>query len=125
MKLEFLSEGSPDCPLIRLYSFTRSEVLHLKYIADQLSTGKLQEIALHNEPGIESVDDCRVSLRLDKCDTGITQAAPRRFVCTLSDEGWLDVSTFLKPFCETDTTGFQWLVDEGPISLLISVKGTW
>ena len=125
MKLEFLSEGSPDCPLIRLYSFTRPEAQRLKEIASQLSTGELREIALHGEPGVEPVSDCHLLLRLGKRDQGIIQLAPLRFECALSDEGWLNVSFLLEPFCGTDRTGFQWLVDESPISLLISDKGTW
>jgi len=125
MKLEFLSEGSSDCRLIRLYSFTRPEALRLKQIAGQLSTGELREIALDGEPGIDRVCGCHLLLRLGKRDQGIVQLAPLRFECALTDEGWLDVSFRLEPFCETDKTGFQWLVDKGAISLLISVKGTW
>ena len=125
MKLEFLSEGSPDCPLIPLSSFTRRAALRLKQIVCQLSTGKLQEISLHDEAGIEPVHDCQLILRLSKHDKGITETGPLRFDCVLSDEGWLDVSTLLEPFCEADTNCFQWLVEKGPISLLISVKGTW
>jgi hypothetical protein len=125
MKLEFLSEGSPDCPLIRLYSFTRPEAVRLKQIAVQLSTGELREIALQGEPGIDPVCGCQLLLRRGKRDQGIIQLAPLRFECALSDKGWLDVSFLLEPFCETDTTGFQWLIDNGTISLLISVKGTW
>jgi hypothetical protein len=76
MKIEFLSGGSPDCPLIRLYSFTRPEALRLKQITGQLSTGELREIALHGEPGLPW-----------KRDQGIIQLAPLRFECTRSDEG--------------------------------------
>lgn len=50
MKLEYLHNGSADCPLIRLYEFTTGEVMKLKEIFDCLrwalqqisgSTGKL------------------------------------------------------------------------------------
>ena len=125
MKLEFLSEGSPDCPLIRLYSFNRPEVLRLREIADQLSHGKLHQIALHEERSVEPVRGCQLYLRLGSRDDGIVQNAPQSFQCIMSEEGWLDVSFLLEPFCETDTSGFQWLVDKGPISLLISANGTW
>ena len=125
MKLEFLPEGSTDCPLIRLYSFTRSEVLHLRQLVDKLSTGKAQKIALHDELGVEPVNGCRLFFSHGNRDQGIVQISPREFECVLSGEGWLDVSSLLEPFCATDASGFQWLSDHGPISLLISVKGTW
>ena len=125
MKLESLAEGSPDCPLIRLYSFSRLEVLRLKNVTDRLATGKLQEIALHEEPGFEPIDGCMLFFKSGKGDQGIVEDSHQAFDCVLSDGGWLDVSFLLEPFCETDTTGFEWLVDKGPISLLISVKGTW
>jgi len=125
MKLEFLAEGSPDCPLIRLYSFTPAEALCLNATVDQLDDGGTQEVALHREPFIEPVDACFLTLRLGKRDQGIVPRAPFQFECILSDEGWLDVSALLRPFCETDTKGFQWLVEQGPISLLLSVDGKW
>jgi hypothetical protein len=125
MNLEFLAEGSPDCPLIRLYSFTRAEVLRLREIADQLTAERIQVIALHDEPGIKAIDGCHLELRLGKRDEDIVQPALLQFECILSDEGWLDVSGLLQPFCETNTKGFQWLVWKGPISLLLSVDGKW
>jgi len=125
MKLEYLSEGSPDCPLIRLYRFTQEEALRLRAIVNELSNGHLQYLALHIQPGIEPIDECQLLMKRDKLDQGIVQRAPRRFECVLSEAGWRDVSLLLEPFCETDTRGFQWLVEKGPISLLISAKGTW
>jgi len=88
MKLEFLPEGCPDCPLLRLYSFTRPEVLRLKEIADQLSTGKLEEIALHEELDVEPVTGCQLYLRLGTRDDGIVQNAPQSCQCIISEKGW-------------------------------------
>ena len=125
MKLEFLPEGSPDCPLIRLYSFTQAEVLHLRQIVDALADGTVQSATLNDERGIESLDGCHLVLTSGDQDKGTNQMSPLQFECILSKKGWADVSFRLEPFCETDATGFQWLEEKGPISLLISVKGTW
>jgi hypothetical protein len=125
MKLEFLPDGSPDCPLIRLYSFVHPEVLRLREIANKLATGEMREIALHDEAGLEPINSCQLSLRLGKRDQCIVQNGPQSFDCILPEEGWLDMSSLLEPFCENPATGFQWLVDKGPISLLISNNGTW
>ena len=80
MKLEYLSEGSPDCPLIRLYSFALSEVLHLRQRADELSTGKLREFALHKEPGIEPIHGYELLMKLGKRDKGSSKS----LLCILS-----------------------------------------
>jgi len=125
MKLEFLAEGAPDCPLIRIYSFTRAEALRLKEIADQLADSRTLEVALHDESFVEPIDACCLTLRREKRDQGVFQFAPLRFNCVLSDKGWLNFSGLLQPFCETDANGFQWLSEQGPISFLMSVNGTW
>ena len=125
MKLEFLAEGSPDCPLIRLYSFTQSEVVRLKQIIDELANGNMQSTALHQERGIDAVRGCEFVLTRGDRDNGTNQTSPLHFECVLSKAGWADVSFLLQPFCETGANGFQWLEEKGPISLLISVKGTW
>ena len=125
MKLEFLPDGSPDCPLIRLYSFSRAETLRLKQIADQLSSGTLRQVALHEEAGVEPINRIQLFLEVGNRDQGIVQNTPESFNCILSVRGWLEVSFLLQPFCQSETNGFQWLVDKGPISLLISKKGTW
>src|SRR5437867_3317880 len=39
MKLEFLADGSQDCPLIRLYDFDFEEAVSLRQIVASLSDG--------------------------------------------------------------------------------------
>jgi hypothetical protein len=48
MKLEYLSDGSPECPLIRLYKFNRSEAQQLRQLVKSLVTGDRKDIALQN-----------------------------------------------------------------------------
>jgi len=71
MKLEFLGDGAPDCPLIRLYAFERSEATRFKDTCDALSTGRLQERALHSEPWVQPVANCELYLRIGERDQGI------------------------------------------------------
>jgi quinol monooxygenase YgiN len=53
MKIEFLPSGSPDCPLIRLYGFDRTEATRLREIVNRLASGSQQAISLHEEIGVE------------------------------------------------------------------------
>ena len=124
MKLEYLPDGSPDCPLIRLYEFDQSEVRRLKHLVESLVNGDLQIVELQNKVWIEPVGGCRLNLRRGNRDQGIRQARTLDFECVLSPDGWSNVEGLLEPFCE-ETSGFQWLTHDGRIALLISRSGEW
>jgi len=68
MKLQFLADGSPDCPLIRLYDFQATDAVKLKELFDRLADGS-PNIPLHEQKGIESVDGCRLNLRVSRENT--------------------------------------------------------
>jgi hypothetical protein len=126
MKLEFLADGSPDCPLIRLYAFDQSEILRFKDLISTLSLGTATNISLHEQPWINPVDGCTVEMRLGKRDQGIKQIGPSGFECVLTEEGWTDVAFLLEPFCAKELPrGYQWLDERGQVSLLISPSGSW
>src|SRR5690348_12401182 len=111
MKLEYLSDGSPGCLLIHLYAFDRTQAVRLREIANTIASGSQPVISLHEEPGMEPIGDCQLDLCLGRQDSGIVQKAPLKFECVLTSDGWYDVAFLLTPFCETETSGFQWLND--------------
>jgi hypothetical protein len=126
MKMEFLPDGSDDCPLIRLYEFDRAEAVWLREIFDSLANGSRQHLSLHDEPRIEAVGGCQLELRLGRREVGIPKAKRMRFEFTLSPEGWADVASLMDPFCESeDVNGYQWLNERGAVSLLLSPSGEW
>jgi hypothetical protein len=63
MKLEFLADGAPDCPLIRLFDFKNEEAARLKSILESLSNGSADNIALRELAGFEQINPCRIYLR--------------------------------------------------------------
>lgn len=126
MKLEYLADGSDDCPLIRLYDFDRVEAVWLREIFDSLAHGSRQRISLHDEPRIEAIGGCQLELRLGRRGIGIPKSKRMRFECTLSPEGWADVASLMDPFCETEHVNvYQWLNEQGEVSLLLSPNGKW
>ena len=125
MKLEFLATGSPDCPLIRLYEFTRAQALSLRELVKSLSIGSRESISLSEQPWIESVKDCQLTLRFGDGGHGIRQSKASTFECVFNADEWSDVEWLLEPFCESDPTGFQWLSRKGEASLLLSHDGRW
>jgi hypothetical protein len=126
MKLQFLPDGSPDCPLIRLYDFEAADVVRLKELFDSLAAGSRTDISLHEQKGIEPVGGCQLKLRVGKRDTGIVQKGPFTFECDLTPARWADVASLTEPFGEAaEANTYQWLNEDGQISLLLSPNGTW
>lgn len=129
MKLEFLAEGSDDCPLIRLYRFDQTEAMRLREGFRALADGSRQSIPLHEEWWIEPVEECRLDLRLGKRDLGIVERLPMRFECVLGEEGWLEMMEKADPFCVSPgdfrVEECQWLSHDGEVSLLLSPTGKW
>jgi hypothetical protein len=127
MKLEFLASGSPDCPLIRLYDFDMAAASRLREVFQRVSVGSPPSVPLHEEPGIEAIGGCRVDLSLGNRDRGILEIHPLSFECILTKEGWSNVAALTEPFCESeDVRGqYQWLNEDGEVSLLLSQNGSW
>lgn len=125
MKLEFLAEGSPDCPLIRLYDFTQGDARQLRQIFYSLADGSLKTAMLGDVSFIETVRGCRLKLLVGRRDRGIHSTASNAFECMLTKLGWDNVGGLTDTFCQSDSKGFQWLTQHGPIRLLISHNGEW
>lgn len=126
MKLEYLPDGSPDCPLIRLYDFAPPAVVDLVANFDALATSLRNHIPLHEERGIVPVDGCQLFLRRHSNNEGVIARGPLSFECRLTPDGWSNVAALAQPFCsKTAATHYQWLNEDGPVSLLLSPTGRW
>ena len=125
MKVELVQRGPRDRPLVRLYEFDQDEARCLRELVKALSTGARTSVALHDERWVESVNGCRLELRLGRWDEGIRKSNLRDLVCTLTTATWDNIEGLLEPFCRSDAPSFQWLNESGDISLLISRTGRW
>ena len=127
MKVEYLSEGSPECPLIRLYDFDSVTVARLNTLIMRLADGVSDTVAVHEVPDIEPVDGCQLFLQAGTRSQGVTKlSSENAFQCTQTRLDWNNVAELVKPFCESgQLKGFQWLDDNGDISLLLSHDGHW
>jgi hypothetical protein len=125
LTLEFLADGSPDCPLVLLHGKAPHVVRDLAAALGGLARGDLE---LETFPGIEAVGGCRVTARVTRRDLGIRQVGPTAFAWELSTSGWDQVAGLLEPFSEpTSSDGFQWLEAKKPqgISFIISSARHW
>jgi len=126
MKLQFLADGSQDCPLIRMYDFNEEEVVRLKRLFGLLADRSATSVKLHEQAGIEPIDGCQLNLQVGKRNTGVVRRGTSTFECSLTSERWSDVASLAEPFCAVAEAGTcQWLNEDGEISLLLSPKGGW
>lgn len=125
MKIEFLPEGSPECPLIRIFQFQPGEVEALRTACRELADGKRTEFALHEQPWVEAVGDCAFIWKAGLKDIGVRLPQDGKpFILIFSNEGWREVEDKLLPFARS-STGFNWLTDGGDVEVLISNDGSW
>jgi hypothetical protein len=126
VNLEYLRDGSPDCPLIRLYGFTKQEANQVLHAIELLATGSAPFVDVHELPCVESIGDCRLRLLIRTWDQGIMlKARPAAFECGFTSTTWDNVAGLVEPFAQ-EADGFQWLAGTpGEPALLLSVDGMW
>jgi hypothetical protein len=122
MRLEYVSEGSPDCPLIRLCELDPAAVERLRDLVKGLATGARESVVVHELPGLDAIDGCKLTFRIGH-DRGVCQNLSGAFECILSATWWDNMEGLLEPFCRSDSRGSQWLTNVGEIALLISHDG--
>lgn len=127
MRLEYLPDGSPDCPLIRLYDLDPRAVIVLRGRVVELAGGSRRELAVHDLPDVEAVGGCQLVFEVGGRSIGVIPGpSPNSFRCILTDASWENVAELIEPFCEPgQRAAFQWLSDEGNVSLLLSSDGHW
>ena len=122
MKLDYLKDGSDDCPLVRLYEFRSAEIQRLRQSFESLASGASDHVALGD---VESVDGTQLTFTRGARDRGVVQSGAQSFDVVLTPEGWQRCMGLLEPFCEP-SSGYQWLCDDvGRIRLLVSHDGAW
>ena len=122
MKLDYLHDGSADCPILRLSEFPQSEVTSLGDQTVKLCAGTLDHVTVNSMPGVVTVHGAVLTLVLAAADEGVVRLDGGEFECRLSAGQWIRVAELLEPFC-AGSTGSQWLDETSNISLLITKSG--
>lgn len=123
IKIEYIKEGSPECPLIRIYGKEPESCQILRKSVLQLSKKQIKTVTVHLLPIFTGVDGCELYFELGE-NIGILETGNNKFRCILNETNWINVEGLLEPFCRT-TNGYQWLYDLGNIKLLFSTDGNW
>jgi hypothetical protein len=111
--------------MVRLYGFNKAEAIKFRELIQQtlLKTHKSIDLTL-----IDFIEprNCRLMLRIADEDFGIRTNDKVDFYCDLTIEGWEQMVLLLKPFCEKETKGYQWLYElDTNTDFLFSPGGTW
>ncbi len=117
MIIEYIPDGSPDCPLVRISETSRDDIQKLLTALKRLSKREDEKIEMEG-------NDIELICKSGEKDTGLRQITNHTFECVLACETWLQVYGLTEPFLEKQT-GFQWLSEDGPIRLLLSPAGAW
>lgn len=125
LTIEHLSDGSDDCPLIRLFDFESADVIALHAVCLALAEQRVSEVSLDSQPWVRAIGDCRLTLRAGPANRRV-RIPPngQPFILEQDAEAWREVSDKLAPLV-ADQSSFQWLTTQGDVKLLISRTGRW
>ena len=97
MKLDYLADGSPDRPLLRLYDFTPAEAGQLLAAVAGLASGAAERVEVHRLPFVEPLGGCRLSLVRRPWDQAVVRVSPSAFECGFTAGTWENVAGLIGP----------------------------
>jgi hypothetical protein len=111
MKLEYIPEGSSDCPLIRISDTSVEDISVLLDTWTSLSRQVGVELPLGLLEGMTAKDNCELVCSAGERSTGVQRQVDSRFLCTLTRAAWERVGRLTEPFLKQQT-GYQWLIED-------------
>jgi len=125
MKLEYLADGAPECPLIRLYDFAAAEAARFVAAVAGLASGSVEPVETHRLPFVQSIGGCQLTLVRRPWDQAVVQTGMSAFECGFTADTWCDVAGLIEPFAR-GADGFQGLAGSpGEAVVLFSASGAW
>jgi len=127
MKIEYVAEGPPEAPLVRIYGDDPASAAYLAEAFDQLAGGATEMLSVHELPGFEPVGEIRLLARVGEEDRGLKPSrVPGLFDMMLTASGWDELAGALDPFCEPaqGDTRSHWLAESGEVKLIITTSET-
>ena len=128
MQLEFLPDGSHDCPAILFHGCPSAGAETLINIFRSLAEGPETQMVLHQLPGLFPVGDIQVFATNGHGSDGVQQLSDRKFRWRKGREGWLEAAELAEPVACSDPgqgTRFQYLERRGKINVIFSTDRVW
>jgi hypothetical protein len=120
MRIEYVCDLSADTPLVRIYDFTESELNALRAALGALADGTASFIKISGGASSE-----QISATTDARDRGLIRREDGELCWLLTSAAWADVRDRAASLDTTLPNAFQWLGEEGEISVLLSRTGQW
>ena len=134
MELEFLPDGSTDCPLLILSPSVPEEAKLLYNAISEMVSVPGSYLDIHTLPFISPIEGCKLSAQIGEHDLGVIpintlevflSETRNHFNWKLTLKSWNFVLALLHPFTKQDSHGYQWLEETSQISVLISDYYRW
>ena len=134
MELEFLPDGSFDCPLLILSPSVPEEAKQLYNAISEMVSVPGSNLDIHTLPFIDPIEGCKLTAQIGEDDLGVIpintlevflSETRNHFNWKLTLKSWNFVLALLHPFTEQDSSGYQWLDETSQISVLISHYYRW
>lgn len=135
MELEFLPDGSFDCPLLILSPSVPEEAKLLYNAISEMVSVPGSYLDIHTLPFISPIEGCKLSAQIGEQDLGVIpintlevflSETRNHFNWKLTIKSWNFVLALLQPFTIPDSVGgYQWLDETSQISVLISHYYRW
>ncbi len=133
MKLQYLSDASGKCPLIRLFDFNTDEAALLLCSLEALASKTTDSLLINELPFITTLENVALTAMIDErprnpdSEFSIVegpQSTPLIWRANLQE--WRRICDSIRPFvieCRPDR--YAWLTDDLGTQVLISPSGTW
>lgn len=135
MELEFLPDGSRDCPLLILSPSVPKEAKLLYQAIRDMDSVSGTYLHIHTLPFISPIEGCQLSAQISGQDLGVIPTntldvflleTKNHFNWKLTRQSWEYVLALLHPFTtKQDAKGYQWLDETSQIEVLISEYYRW
>lgn len=90
MKIEYIPDGSKDCPLILIHGPDVNAIICLRQVCFNLTNGQAEFFVVHDLPGIEREVSCKLVAYAGRRDLGVFRMPePDSFRWELTATSWL------------------------------------
>ncbi len=128
MRIEFLPDGSHDCPAILFHGCSSAGAEALIKTFRSLADNPATEVALHQLPDVSPVGDVQIFATNASGRTGVQQLSAFAFLWRQDSEGWLEAAELAEPVAlsnASEGTRFQYLERNGKFNVIFSTSRAW
>jgi len=128
MNIEFVPDGTHDCPAILFYDCPSDGANSLINIFRSLAEKKDMQVELGKLAGVTLVGNLKLFATNSKGDVGVERVSTAVFRWCRDREGWLEATELAEPVAHSEPsegTRFQYLERNGEVNVIFSTGREW